>query len=698
MFIGGVKATVTAASANQLTVTVPGGATNGLISVSVAGRVGYSGKSFLPVYTGSGFITPLSFAVRTDSTSSTTPSGLTLADMDTDGKTDLVISNSGSSNPPATNRNLTIYRNGSSTGNISFIPRTVLSNGTSGLNVHKVTHADFNGDGKLDILASKPGDLFAAAVFTNNSIAGSLAFGTEIQLSSSLGKFRAVPGDFDGDGRPDVAMIGNLTGGVQLFRNTGSGATVSFGTAQTVTGGNLPAGITTADLDLDGKTDIVVSGGSGGFLNVLRNTSTGSPFSFVNHSLYTFSPLGEVMIADMDGDGLEEIVCVSSYANVVYIYKNTSQPGYIQFEPARILSAGNGPSGLCIADVDGNSKPDLIISSEYVNRLMILSNTSVPGTIAFREMVQVPVNSPAVFAASGDVDGDGKPEIVLANPQSNSVSVLRNLHNAISLSILPYCANGTVQMIADLTGSTYQWQQNTGTGFFNISDNAVFTGTTTATLQLNNIPASWNNNEFRCFVNGNQYSKYFRLNVLTPGVSISGATTVTGGQSTTISTAIQNGGPSPQYQWQDSTGTHNWQNISGATAGSVQYTPVQTGDKLRCVLNSNICSPPSAATSNALSFIVNTATGLNPVNAAQYHLRYFPNPVHHTLYIDSLRPADQWQTISFTGTGGKQVMPAISIRNRTTIAVDVSQLPAAVYVAVLRRKNGEIVYLKFVKQ
>jgi hypothetical protein len=70
------------------------------------------------------------------------------------------------------------------------------------------------------------------------------------------------------------------------------------------------------------------------------------------------------------------------------------------------------------------------------------------------------------------------------------------------MGALILCANGNVNITNAVTGATYQWQQDAGSGFVNISNNANFNGVTAQTLQLTAIPSSWYGYKFRCVVNG----------------------------------------------------------------------------------------------------------------------------------------------------------------------------------------------------
>ena len=185
---------------------------------------------------------------------------------------------------------------------------------------------------------------------------------------------------------------------------------------------------------------------------------------------------------------------------------------------------------------------------------------------------------------------------------------------------------------------------------------------------------------------------------VTPGLVISGNTTVNQGQSTTLTATATNGGNTPMYQWQDSTQIASWTNIPGATNTTLVYTPAQTGNKVRCGMSSNAnCASPPGALSNVLTFTVNPVTAIDPVPANNYGIIYFPNPVNKMLIIDSLKINDRWQSIELVSMDGKQVMNSNSIRGKTKLTLDLEWLPAGEYIAVLKRKQGEWVYLKLIK-
>jgi Peptidase family M23 len=76
---------------------------------------------------------------------------------------------------------------------------------------------------------------------------------------------------------------------------------------------------------------------------------------------------------------------------------------------------------------------------------------------------------------------------------------------------LQVCPDNINPIYSNLTGTTYQWQVNTGSGFTNIIDNTDYAGATTNQLQLKNVPTSFYGYQYRCFVNGNSYSHTISL-------------------------------------------------------------------------------------------------------------------------------------------------------------------------------------------
>src|SRR6185436_20529866 len=88
---------------------------------------------------------------------------------------------------------------------------------------------------------------------------------------------------------------------------------------------------------------------------------------------------------------------------------------------------------------------------------------------------------------------------------------------------------------------------------------------------------------------------------------------------------------------------------------TINYLPTLTGNKIRCILNSNaVCAVPASAVSSPLTFTVTPITWIPPEPSSNYGVVFYPNPVKELLVVDSLKLLDRWQKIDIYSVDGKQ--------------------------------------------
>ncbi|MFM7671715.1 MAG: FG-GAP-like repeat-containing protein [Bacteroidota bacterium] len=298
-------------------------------------------------------------------------------DVDGDGKIDLVsCSYSG-------NKVVIAKNNTSTAGSPSFSTTTI---STSSLGVggpRRLCLADFDRDGKLDILMSS--DQVGGVVFPNLSSPGSISFGTAQNLSVLGANDLVAAADFDSDGKVDIAYRGDGASTIKIRRNTSTGAgNFSFGTEQvfsinTTTGGTKSFSI--GDLDADDKLDLVIPIGNG--FSVLRNTSSSGTISFAAYQKTTVGStiFGHSYIGDLDGDAKNDLAFVPDGDYKCYVIRNLSSGvGNISFDTyitLNPLGANNLPqftAGVYIADVDNDGDNDIAAISQYSNGISYFSN------------------------------------------------------------------------------------------------------------------------------------------------------------------------------------------------------------------------------------------------------------------------------------------------------------------------------------
>ncbi len=696
VFFGTVKATVTEASPNYLIVKVPYGAKMSPITVTSGQLTAYSSVEFIPTFNGSSIISPDAYIRSIDSTSPKTPSLITLGDLDLDSKPDIVVSSPSGST--LTSR-LSFHLNVSSSSNIWLAPRTSIH---TPIGPYGSTYADFNNDGKPEIAASGGASFSQFILFPNNSSPGNLSWGTTLTFPMSPESEKCFSADFDKDGKTDIGFLGGWNGAISIYRNTGNATTFSFSAAQVFSTFLYASSVAITDLDGDGKPDIVVAGGNSTMptFHVLKNTSTNGSITFQTIVLNLPFNVNQVLTGDLDNDNKPEVLLINFYDNKLLVLKNQSIPGFVLLETVLFLPVKN-PGSIALADISGDGKPDLCVADTYNNYVSVLANRSDNTGIRFGQPVSFFVSNHGGHVTICDMDADGRPELVRNNPYSYSISIMKNNQPVIDYNNINLCANGNTTINAGMSGTIYQWQQDDGNGFMNITNNSNFSGSTTATLQLTGVPVTWHNYRYRCVVNGTLYSSLYRLiigPVITPIVSISGNNTVASGQSAALKTTLVNGGSSPQYQWQDSTGAAGWQNINGAVNSTQNYTPSANGVKIRCQLTSNaICATPSVLNSNVITFTINPVTAVDPVPASDYGIRAYPNPVTGTLYLDSLKISDKWTTAELITITGTIIKQPVSLSGRTGAAIELTTLPQGYYLLKLNRKHGPPALITFIK-
>lgn len=249
-------------------------------------------------------------------------------------------------------------------------------------------------------------------------------------------------GDFDGDGLPDVAAASQYPSKIAWYRNNGDG---TFGQQLVISTALLGTScIFAADIDGDGRLDIAASSQPDDRIAWFRNVggalSTGlfgfnsaDPSANVRLvSTVADFPLS-VSVADLNADGLPDILSTSSYDHKVAWYRNLGagnfgfNPGAPAANQTVISTAGASPSSIRAADLDGDGIRDLVVTSGNDNTIAWFKG-SLPanGLPQFTRYVIASDQLRAAASAIADFDGDGWPDLACASPFGNSTTYFRN--------------------------------------------------------------------------------------------------------------------------------------------------------------------------------------------------------------------------------------------------------------------------------
>jgi hypothetical protein len=431
VYFGAVKATVLSANAGgtSLSVQVPVGANFKPISVTNNSLSAFSAKPFIVVSSCGGN----NFSASTFSAATGFP-GLyyypadqAFADIDTDGKPDVVSTYTGYYMSVA--RNTTV----SNTSPVTFAAPYYHYNNTSSAYSDIVT-ADFDGDGKLDIaLNNRYGSISSVITYRNTSSVASVSFGVtaEFATTSVTTITDIAAADLDKDGKTDIIVSYN-NNTLSYFRNTSSIGIISFGPKTDVTIGasSVINTIATGDLDGDTKVDIALACGAGNNITFLRNTSATGSITF---AAYTSSALGSAItglaIGDIDTDGKVDLVFGYGSSSLAEL-KNNSTVGAISFAvtPTYVNALTNAISDIALGDIDGDGKVDIAAGYSAGTVVSIFKNTSISGVAAISANVDFATASSYTNPSQvtlGDLNGDSKADL-LSNTSTTAYSFLQN--------------------------------------------------------------------------------------------------------------------------------------------------------------------------------------------------------------------------------------------------------------------------------
>ncbi len=231
----------------------------------------------------------------------------------------------------------------------------------------------------------------------------------------------------NGDGKPDliVATYGSNRVSVLLNTMTPGATTPSFAAQQTFATGTNPRSMAVADLNGDGKPDILVanSGTIPDTVSVLLNTTApgATTLSFATQQTFdTGRHPSSVSVADLNGDGKPDILVANSHSTSysVSVLLNTTAPGATtpSFAGQQTFATGSYPVSVSAADVNGDGRPDLIVANLVSNTVSVLLNTTAPGatipSFATQQTFATGIYPSSVVAA--DVNGDGRPDLIVA--------------------------------------------------------------------------------------------------------------------------------------------------------------------------------------------------------------------------------------------------------------------------------------------
>jgi len=285
----------------------------------------------------------------------------------------------------------------------------VASDFAAGTNPFSVAVGDFNGDGKLDLAIPNAGVADVSILLGT----GSGSFGTANNFPVGTNPVSIAVVDLNGDGNADLAVTNSGSGNVSVLLGTGTG---SFNGPTNFAVGISPFSVVAGDFNSDGKLDLAVANRDSNNISILLGTGTGSFGAPTNFS----AGQGPFSLAegDFDNDGNLDLAVANVSSGNVSIFLGAGTGG---FSAATNYTAGTMPRSLALGDFNGDSKLDLAVANDGSANVSILQGT---GTGSFGAPTNLPVGANPLSVALGDFNGDSKLDLAVTNAGSTNVSIL----------------------------------------------------------------------------------------------------------------------------------------------------------------------------------------------------------------------------------------------------------------------------------
>jgi len=233
--------------------------------------------------------------------------------------------------------------------------------------------ADLNHDGSVDVVVPVRTTGGSGVHVSLGNGDGSFREDLPIYATMSSSHAGLVVVDFNKDGRLDVVTCGG--GFIGVLPGNGDGTFPPYGTTFPVASGTTVRSIAVADLNRDGAPDVLASDSVAGTLNVFLGKGDGS---LLEAKPFPCGPApADVQVADLNLDGTPDIVTTND--------NGPGNPGTVavlagkgdgSFVPYVAFATGMGPHAVSIADLDGDTLPDLVVANKNAGSVSVLINTS----------------------------------------------------------------------------------------------------------------------------------------------------------------------------------------------------------------------------------------------------------------------------------------------------------------------------------
>ncbi|MHA7628622.1 FG-GAP-like repeat-containing protein [Corallococcus sp. M7] len=352
-----------------------------------------------------------------------------VADVNGDGKLDILVANAESGSILLPSGSLSVFL-----GNGDASVQSEVNYGSASLSSNAVVAVDVDGDGWLDaVTVNGQTNLLlingSISVYKNLGPSAAGTFGAPTSFTTgSPGSVHLCTGDFNDDGVADIATTSVTLSQVSVLFGTGAG---SFG-APTFIGipntGGVQSTIACRDLNSDGFSDLVVTSPASARLSVLINQGDGSFAAPVSYSNAVSGQTAGIAFGDANGDGTLDILSNGAAGRYLFFFQGNGNGTFASGVPstAAATAVANSALGVVANDFNGDGKLDAYILVTTASGGVRPMTGNGNGGFTSGTVVTTGASPGLNAIATADMDADGYADLILTNRGSGTVTVVPN--------------------------------------------------------------------------------------------------------------------------------------------------------------------------------------------------------------------------------------------------------------------------------
>ncbi|NTU82793.1 MAG: VCBS repeat-containing protein [Chloroflexales bacterium] len=265
---------------------------------------------------------------------------------------------------------------------------------------------DFDGDGRQDVAGvsdttdGTPNQLYVLLQLPDGGLGEPNCFSLE-GMASTL-----AIGDFNSDGRDDV-VVGGQSRELTIFFSAPEGI---FGTRRGYPLEGAPGALAVGDLNGDGRDDLVANGFGANQLGVFLQQESGEPGSGVSVPVVD-ATIGDLALGDVTGDGLPDLVAVTiGRDSIMEVFAQQPDGSFAEVVAYQTSLAART---VAVGDVTGDGRAEVVLNhgNDIFDSWIVVYEQRPTGRLA--EQARYPVSIPPTATELADVDGDGRTDVVL---------------------------------------------------------------------------------------------------------------------------------------------------------------------------------------------------------------------------------------------------------------------------------------------